>query len=170
MEESESMTEFVDIVDEDDNVIGKTTWDEAFEKNLLRRNVRVFIINSKGELLLHKRSANLKIHPGQWSCGAGGSVSSGESYEESAKRELKEELGIETKLVFLFKTRQYEPNAISASFEGVYDGKVRPNAEEIDRVEYVSIEKIKEEIENNTRDFSNSFKKTFKKYVKIKSV
>jgi isopentenyl-diphosphate Delta-isomerase len=168
-ESSDTMTEMVDIVDEDDNVVGRTSWEEAFRNNLLRRNVRIFILNSKGEILLQKRSIKLKIHPGQWSCSATGAVSSGERYQDAAERELKEEMRIETELEFLFKMRQYNPNAISAVFEGHYDGEARPNSEEVERIELASIGKIIEEIENGTRDFSDSFKKSFKKYVEFKS-
>jgi isopentenyl-diphosphate Delta-isomerase len=163
------MTELVDIVDENDNVIGKTTWDDAFGKNLLRRSVRVIILNSRGEMLLQKRSSKLKIHPGQWSSGATGSVRSGETYDEAAKRELKEEMGIETELKFLFKLRQHSPNAISGVFEGCYDGEIKPDAEEVEMAEFVSMDRVAQEIKSNFRDFTNSFKNSFRKYIEFKS-
>lgn len=154
------MEEMVDIVDENDNVVGKATWDEAFKNKLLRRNVRVFILNSKDEMLITKRSKTLKIHPGFWAQSAGGAVSSGEKYEDAAKRELLEEVGIKTKLNFLFKT--HESNSICAAFEGFYDGKLKTNWE-VEKTEFVKIDKIEKEIENDSREFTDGFKKSFKK-------
>ena len=44
------MTEYVDIVDEDDKVIGKATWKEMMDNSLLHRTSNVIIFNSKGKL------------------------------------------------------------------------------------------------------------------------
>jgi isopentenyldiphosphate isomerase len=167
VEEDLVMEEMVDIVDENDNVIGKTSWDEAVKNKLLRRSVRVFILNSKGEMLLQKRSKKVKIHPGLWTSASTGSVTSGEKYEEIAQRELLEEVGIETKLNFLFKIRQSD--SICAAFEGFYDGKIKSNWE-VEKIEFVKIDKIKEEIENNSRNFTNGFKESFKKYLELKGI
>jgi len=161
------MEEMVDIVDENDNVVGKTTWDEAVKNKLLRRGIRVFILNSKGEMLLQKKSKKVKINPSLWTSSASGSVTSGEKYEEAAQRELREEMGIETKLNFLFKIRQSD--SICAAFEGFYDGKIKPNWETED-TEFVKIYKIKEDIKNNNRDFTDGFKKFFKKYLELKGI
>lgn len=54
--------------------------------------VHIWIVNSKGEWLISKRSAN-KPHPGMWECTAG-SVICGEESIDAAVREVKEELGI----------------------------------------------------------------------------
>jgi isopentenyldiphosphate isomerase len=161
------MGEMVDIVDENDNVIGRTTWDEAVKNNLLRRSVRIFILNSKGEMLLQKKSKKVKIHPDIWTSSASGSVISEKNYEETAQKELIEETGIETKLNFLFKIRQND--SFCAVFEGFYDGKVKPNWE-VEKTEFIKINKIKEDIKNKTRDFTDGFKKSFKKYLEFKGI
>ncbi len=54
----------------------------------------VFLINSKGEIFLVKRGREPK--KGYWDS-PGGFIEIGENAEESAKREVKEELGIEIK-------------------------------------------------------------------------
>ena len=56
----------------------------------------VFIENEKGQLLLQKRSDT-----GQW-CVPGGAMEIGETYEESAKREIREEVGIEVSDLSLY--------------------------------------------------------------------
>ena len=56
----------------------------------------VFIENEKGQLLLQKRSDT-----GQW-CVPGGAMEIGETYEEAAKREIREEVGIEVSDLSLY--------------------------------------------------------------------
>lgn len=55
--------------------------------------VHIWIVSSKGELLIQKRSKEKKLMPGEWAA-TGGSAFSGESSLSAAKRELAEELGI----------------------------------------------------------------------------
>ena len=56
----------------------------------------VLVENEKGQVLLQKRSDN-----GQW-CVPGGALELGETYNEAAARELREEVGIEVRELQLF--------------------------------------------------------------------
>ena len=161
------MEDMVDIVDENDSIIGKTSWEDASKNNLRRRVVRVFILNSKGEMLIAQRSQAVTRHRRFWAQSAGGSVDSGEKYEDAAQRELFEEVGIKTKLKFLFKING--SGSICAVFEGVYDGKIKTNWE-VDGAEFIKIDKLKKEIENNSRDFTDGFKECFRKYLEFKKI
>jgi len=51
-----------------------------------------YCYDSQGRLLLHKRSNKCRDEVGNWDCG-GGSMEFGESFEEAATREIKEEYG-----------------------------------------------------------------------------
>ena len=86
------MAEIFDIIDEHDNVIGQASREEAHKKSMLHRIVDIFIFNSKGELLLQKRSEKKDTNPGLWTFSAGGHVEYGETYLEAANKELEEEL------------------------------------------------------------------------------
>lgn len=59
------------------------------------------ILNEKGEVLLAKRSQNAKNERGCWE-NPGGKVSFGEKLEEAARREIREELGIEVDIIKQF--------------------------------------------------------------------
>lgn len=91
------MNEIVTLVDEQDNVIGskdRTTLTE----NDRWRIITIWIFNDKGELLIAKRSMDKRTDPGKWGPSVAGTLEYGDSYLETAKRELKEELGVDTPL------------------------------------------------------------------------
>ncbi len=68
--------------------------DECHKKGLWHRAVAVFVINSKQQVLLQKRSAKKKMWPNMWDLTAGGHVPSGELGFQSALRETEEEIGL----------------------------------------------------------------------------
>jgi len=92
------LAEYLDIVDERDTVIGRRPRRECFDKSLLHRAIVVFLTNPQGEVYLQKRSRDVFFYPGHWCASVAGHVSSGETYLQAAKREIKEELGINCKL------------------------------------------------------------------------
>ena len=57
--------------------------------------VHVCLFNSRGEMLIQRRSENKDRYPGCWDVSAGGFVSSGEDSRQAVLREAKEELGLE---------------------------------------------------------------------------
>lgn len=90
--------ELIDIVDENGNFTGQVMdKEEAHNKNLLHNEVAVFIINDNEQVLLQKRSANKRFDANKWALCAG-HVDAGESLENAALRELKEEVGINISL------------------------------------------------------------------------
>ena len=87
--------ELLDIVDENGNYTGDVVErKKAQELGLLHWEVIIIVVNDRKQILLQKRSANKKYFPNKWAL-CSGLVISGESCEEAAVRELKEELGVE---------------------------------------------------------------------------
>lgn len=87
--------ELLDIVDENGNFTGEIVErKKAQELGLLHWEVIIIVVNDRKQILLQKRSANKKYFPNKWAL-CSGLVISGESCEEAAVRELKEELGVE---------------------------------------------------------------------------
>lgn len=56
--------------------------------------VHIWILNSKGEILIQKRADHLKNNPGLWAI-TGGAAIQGEDGQTAVQREAKEELGID---------------------------------------------------------------------------
>lgn len=94
------MVEYLDVVNDKDEAIGRANQEEVYEKKLNHRIVHVFVINPETkDVFIQKRAETKSFLPGYYCTSAGGHVKSGESYEEAAKRELKEELGLEPPLI-----------------------------------------------------------------------
>ncbi len=100
-----SDTDLIDLIDENDFAIGLVSRKEMRSKNLLHRVCHFFVFNKSGDIFITKRSPKKDYSPGLWEIGQGGVLNAGESYLESAKRELFEELGLDENLDFLFMTK-----------------------------------------------------------------
>lgn len=90
-------TEMLDIVDENNAVIGSAPKKDVYEKKLIHRIVHVLVLHpQKPAIYLQKRSAKKSFLPNYYCTSAGGHVHSRETHHEAAVRELKEEIGIVT--------------------------------------------------------------------------
>ena len=116
--------ELVDSVDELDRVIGVATRARLRAEKLLHRGVFVIVLTSDDRIVVQQRSATKDLWPSRWDIGAGGVVSSGETYEVSARRELQEELGIDAECEFLGMDRfgSDEVALIGAIYLARHDG------------------------------------------------
>jgi len=91
--------EYVDVVNDKDEVIGKASHEEMYGLKLTHRIVHVLVLNPKNKkVYFQKRSEKKDYLPGYYCTSAGGHVQSGESYKEAAERELREELGLDVPL------------------------------------------------------------------------
>ena len=104
--------EYVDIIDENNEVVGQEARRIVHKTGLWHRGVHVFLFTPDGRLLVQKRSQTRDTFPGRLDCSVSEHLKVGESYFASAVRGLGEELGIDgislTRLV-QFKMN-YGPN------------------------------------------------------------
>ncbi|MBI5443741.1 MAG: NUDIX hydrolase YfcD [Deltaproteobacteria bacterium] len=89
-----SSYELVTIVDERNRVVGSASRQEMRSGGLIHRATYVLVFNSRGELFVQRRTASKDIYPRYYDVAAGGVVLAGESWDESAAREVEEELGV----------------------------------------------------------------------------
>lgn len=162
------LEEILDIVDEQNNVVGQATRGECYQKGLLHRAVNIFIFNSQGEVFLQKRSEQKLIYPGRFDISASEHVKPGESYQEAAKRGLQEELGIEvnpTKIRPVHNLRYpykngsliMDDNELVETYKAVYDGKFQLDTTEVSGGSFLSKDKVEQMIKENSHQFTDYF-------------
>ncbi len=86
--------EIVQIVDRDNRITGEAPRAQMRAAGLIHRACYILVFDARERLFIQKRTETKDIYPGYWDVAAGGVVLAGESYEESAARELEEELGV----------------------------------------------------------------------------
>ena len=136
----------VDVVDEDDRVVGTVTRREMRERRLLHRCTYVLVSNSAGDLYVHKRTDTKDVYPGMYDVTAGGVCASGESYDGCAVRELEEELGISgAPLRFRFKHRYSGPGwgVWGGVFDVEWDGPIAHQESEVAWGAFVPLDELR---------------------------
>jgi isopentenyldiphosphate isomerase len=127
--------EWLDIVDEKDHIVGRAPRREATARRLRHRCAFIRVLDEHGRLFVHRRAPTKLVFPSYYDMFVGGVVGAGESYDEAARREAAEELGVDDlpEPVFLFKFLYESPEYAwwSAVYELRYGGPVHPQAEEI---------------------------------------
>lgn len=102
--------EYLDILNNEGQKTGESKpRKEVHSKGYWHKGVHIWIINSRKELLVQRRSANKDVYPNKLYISVAGHPISGEEEIESIKREFEEEIGIELntkKLEYLFTFSQ----------------------------------------------------------------
>ena len=117
---------------EDDSVIGSIERSKAHLDQILHRSGVIFLVRSDGKILLQRRSPKRKTFPACWDSSSSFLVTFGETYEQAAKRELREETGVSAPLAYLGKFSYHAPpeNEIVAVFSCESDQPIRFDQEE----------------------------------------
>ena len=140
-----SAEELVDIIDEDDRVVGQAPRREIRQHNLRHRCVYILVFGSDGRLLIHQRTQTKDVFPGYWDVAFGGVLGAGEIYDDAALRELQEECGL-TGIVlqrqFPIEYEQEDNRIRVVLYTAVSDGPFVLQAEEVVRVEWVRAEAV----------------------------
>ena len=118
--------EWVDLVNDADEVVGRATRREVRSRNLPHRGIGLIVFNSRGQVYVHQRTSHKDLFPSLFDMFIGGVVAAGESYEEAARREAAEELGVTSELDYMFDhlykgERNY---AWIRAFRTVWDGPI----------------------------------------------
>lgn len=140
-----SADEIVAIVDERNNVVGSVPRREMRAKRLPHRSTYILVFNSQRQLYVQKRTLTKDIFPGYYDPAAGGVVLAGESYEESARRELEEEMGIRDiplNWLFDFYYSDEHTRVWGGVFSCVYVGRIVLQPEEIESGSFMCISDI----------------------------
>jgi len=127
----------------------------------------VFLFNSRGNIILQKVAACKVAEAGKWNYSAAGHVDAGETYEQSALRELKEEMGIqaiqETFVGKDYMLKDGKPRAFHHAFKVVSDDPITFDPAEVAEVREFSVSELKQLMMKNPEQFKEVFAKIFMK-------
>lgn len=126
--------EIVTLVDDANRVAGSTERSEMRTRGLPHRATYILVFNGRGEVFVQQRTLTKDLYPGYLDPCTGGVVLAGENYEESAARELAEELGISGTLLTAHFDVEYrgEGNHVwGRVFSCTWDGPVTLQPEEV---------------------------------------
>ena len=126
--------EEVAIVDADNRVVGSAPRHEMRSRQLIHRATYILVFNGDKAIFVQERTMSKDIYPGYLDVATGGVVLAGESYEESAERELAEELGASNVTLtshFDFFHRDQGNQVWGRVFSCRYDGPITLQEEEV---------------------------------------
>lgn len=153
-------TEYVVLVDEQDQAIGTAEKLEAHEKNLLHRAFSIFIFRNHPDtqqplLLLQQRALSKYHSPGLWTNTCCSHPRPNESILDAATRRLQEEFGFQAPLknIGRFHYNAHFPNGLAENeIDHVLIGSIgpetiiAPNPEEIHAYRWISLEDLQKEL------------------------
>jgi isopentenyldiphosphate isomerase len=137
-------SELVDVVDNYGHTIAVVTRGEMRARRLPHRSVYVLVFNSRGEIFVHLRTATKDVYPSHWDISIGGVLSAGETFEEGARREGLEELGVtlDPRPLFPFHFTDENSTVHGMVYRATHDGPFRLQPEEIVCGELVSLDEL----------------------------
>jgi len=138
--------ELVDVIDDAGHTISVVTRGEMRTRRLPHRCVYILVFNSRSELFVHLRTQTKDVFPGHWDVTIGGVLAAGEAFDDGARRELEEELGIAAHLQPLFPFRYADVSTVvqGAVYRAAHEGPFRLQPEEIVRGEFVALPDLEE--------------------------
>jgi isopentenyldiphosphate isomerase len=136
--------EMVDIIDAEGRTVGTVSRQEMRGRRLPHRCVYILVFNRRGELFVHLRTSTKDVYPGYWDVTIGGVLAAGETFDEGAVREGREELGVDINPEWLFPFRYEDAYSIVQGmvYRAKHDGPVELQAEEIVRGEFVPLNQV----------------------------
>lgn len=153
------------LVDANDNPTGTMEKMEAHRKGILHRAFSVLVFNSRGEMLLQKRSSKKYHSAGLWTNTCCSHPKPNEALNEAAHLRLIYEMGIDVQPEFAFKfiyRAALDQNLIEHELDHVllatFDGIPMINEEEVDDWKYMSLSSIRDDMQQNPQDYTAWFR------------
>ena len=139
-----SAEELVDVVDEEGRTVGVVSRREMRARRLPHRSSYVLVFNRAGDLFIHLRVPTKDVYPGHWDVAIGGVLAAGETFDDGARREAAEELGVDVAVAPLVPVRWTDEHTIvhGMAYRALHEGPFRLQPEEIVRGEFVAVDAV----------------------------
>ncbi len=149
---NDSALEQVIIVDRKNRAAGSAPRRLMRRDRLIHRATYIIVRNPEHAILVQKRTLHKDIYPGYYEMAAGGVVRLGESYEQSAMRELEEETGISgisLRTLFDFYFEDSSNRVWGRVFSCVWEGPLKFQEEEVECGKFITPEQLTTQIKRD---------------------
>jgi isopentenyldiphosphate isomerase len=139
--------EEIDVVDDDDEVVGRASRPEVRRRRLRHRAVYVLVFNRAGQLFVHQRTAGKDLYPSYYDVAIGGVVGAGETYDAAAQREVAEEIGVldaDLRCIMPFRFEDDANQVNGMVYSCSHEGAMTPQPEEIVSGEWLDLDEVLE--------------------------
>lgn len=159
--------EIFPLVDEEGKVVGQASRSKCHDgSKLLHPVIHLHVFNSEGELFLQKRSPNKDIQPDKWDSSVGGHIDMGETPEQAALREAREELGlmnITPRFITKYIIETDVERELTYCFFAIYDNKFTIDNNEVTDGRFWTLCEITSLLQKNI--FTPNFELDFEKFL-----
>jgi isopentenyl-diphosphate delta-isomerase len=160
------------LVSDQDEVLGTCEKLEAHQKGLLHRAFSIFILNSNGEMLIHKRALSKYHSGGLWTNACCSHPILNVAIEDTLQERLQFEMGMSCPLEFAFQflyKGELDHGLIEHELDHVYlgysDTLPQPNPEEVSEYRYMNLQALQLLVDENPEQFTIWFKIALPKIV-----
>ena len=165
--------EILVLVDEHDNEIGTDTRENCHLGKGKRHRAYTIFLFHRGKLLLQQRSAKKTLWPGAWDVSFTSHVYPGETYAQAAARKGRQELDAEfgelsevCSFVYFAPQGKWAENEFCKLLVADFDGRVKPNPDEIGAIKWVSVSELKEALAADSSTYTPWLKLSLDGFVK----
>lgn len=164
----------IQIVDENDKVVGLKPRQEVDYAADIYRVAALWLTNSAGEVLIAQRKHTKDKDPGKWGPAVAGTMDKGETYESNIIKEAEEEIGlIDIKFEKGPKIRVTRPrNYFCQWFRVTLDTPAEDfvlQEDEVEQVKWIGLSVLKADINNNPHIYIDGMAKTVEMFSGAKS-
>jgi isopentenyl-diphosphate delta-isomerase len=161
------------LVDEKDNEVGTDTRENCHEGSGKRHRAYTVFLFHDGRLLLQQRSKKKQLWPGGWDVSFTSHVYPGETYNEAAARKGVQELGASLgeltdvhSFVYFAPQGGHAENEFCRLLVGEFDGRIKPNPDEIASVRWARISDVSRDLERNPQLYTPWFRLSMEGFMK----
>lgn len=151
--------------------IGTATRKECHEgKGKTHWALLAIIKRTNGDIIVARRSPKKSVFPTIWDASVATHVLQGDTPASAAKRETKEELGIEVDFniigayFYTAEDQDYSENEYCTLLIGTSDAQVVPNSDEVSEVEDLTFAELQKKIDAHPSDYSKWLREALKHY------
>lgn len=160
--------EWIDIVDEFNQVVGCGTREFVHRQSLRHRSSHILLFNEQDEILLQQRSLSKDLFPGLWDSSVAGHLMVGESPLGGAYRECQEELGIiieGLQLIGQWPATKQNDWEFTSLYKGIAANlEIHYAMDEVAAIRWLSLSQLDKWIEEEPQVFTATFLEIYNFY------